>query len=187
MKPAGSRWSAAVPSGASEVKIRNTSVGTVYSAMSYLMTPSSGTQVEEEFSGLYMDMVCVDSEGKTVFNHKDASAVVKQGEDYTIYINVAAPVTSEADNLELRLTLPSGWEVFNTRMCADETLGNADVRSDEIVWYESLAAGENRKFSARVRAVYQGEYSLPPITCVSASDSRIHARLRNARIRVLAE
>ena len=187
VKPAGSRWSAAVPAGASEVKIRNTSVGTVYSAMSYLMTPSSGTQVEEEFSGLYMDMVCVDSEGKTVFNHKDASAVVKQGEDYTIYINVAAPVTSEADNLELRLTLPSGWEVFNTRMFADETLGNADVRSDEIVWYESLAAGENRKFSARVRAVYQGEYSLPPITCVSASDSRIHARLRNARIRVLAE
>ena len=112
---------------------------------------------------------------------------MKQGEDYTIYINVAAPVTSEADNLELRLTLPSGWEVFNTRMFADETLGNADVRSDEIVWYESLAAGENRKFSARVRAVYQGEYSLPPITCVSASDSRIHARLRNARIRVLAE
>ena len=82
---------------------------------------------------------------------------MKQGEDYTIYINVAAPVTSEADNLELRLTLPSGWEVFNTRMFADETLGNADVRSDEIVWYESLAAGENRKFSARVRAVYQGE------------------------------
>lgn len=98
---------------------------------------------------------------------------LSQGAEFYAHI-VVKKLTHDSKSLALTYAIPSGWEIWNDRLIADNASvddGHTDIRDDRINWYFNLRAGKSIEFKVRLRAAYCGHYLMPPTVCEDMYDS----------------
>ena len=130
----------------------------------------------------------------TDFDHKTLNpAQLKQGTDFSVTLKITN--TSGATtytNLALTHILPSGWEIFNTRL-GNESGGQdfdagityQDIRDDRVLSYFDLAPGKSITVAIRVQAAYLGRFFMPAIACQAMYDNTIYARTQGMWVEVV--
>ena len=90
--------------------------------------------------------------------------------------------------------IPSGWEIFNTRLGNEEGSGHGDfppgityqdIRDDRVLSYFDLAPGRTQTVSVRVQASYLGRFFKPAIACYAMYDNTVYARTEGAWVEVV--
>ena len=116
---------------------------------------------------------------------------LKQGTDFVCEVTVSNPGQLH-DLRELALTqvFPSGWEIRNTRLEADENHGaNAlfdyqDIRDDRVLTYFALATGQSKTFRIQLSATYAGRFYMPGPNCQAMYDNEVAASKSGTWVRV---
>ncbi len=178
VKTANTSWSRTLSKEVGSVKVTNTSSGVVYVGLVSRVTASCGTAVEAASSGISLSTVYEDLDGNSV-----NPSSLPQGSDFTLKVTVKNPDRNrDCRDLALRVGVPSGWEIFNSRLFSDggtETdskYSYCDIRDSEVLYYFNLPAGSTKNFSVRLSATYLGEFALPSISCEAMYDNTIFAR-----------
>jgi len=57
----------------------------------------------------------------------------------------------------------------------DENVLHKDIRDDRCNWFFDLGGNSSRTFTLKLRAAYEGEYTLPAVTCSAMYDPHIFA------------
>ena len=102
---------------------------------------------------------------------------LKQGEEFLAHIDVMQGVEPAA-SMALTYAIPSGWEIWNSRLMGGKVGAQADyvdIRDERISWYFSMTAGARRTFTVQLRAAYAGAYVLPPTICEDMYDPACRA------------
>jgi len=111
---------------------------------------------------------------------------LRQGIDFTIKVKIInTSGTTTYTNLALTHILPSGWEIFNTRLSNED--GNSfheysqgityqDIRDDRVLSYFDLLPGKSITVSIRAQAAYLGRFFMPAIVCQAMYDNKVYAR-----------
>lgn len=156
------------------VEIRNTADNAVYLNVISKFRQPGGQKVEAAQEGIKMSVSYLGADGKAI----DAGHIA-QGTDFNINVKVSGLISDDAGrNMVLSIPAASGWEIFNDRLYGAESRSDADYidyRDDCVNFYFSLASGESASFNVRVRASYQGEFTLPAISCEDMYHPEIHA------------
>jgi uncharacterized protein YfaS (alpha-2-macroglobulin family) len=128
------------------------------------------------------------------FNYKTLNpAQLKQGADFTITVKITnTGGTTHYTNLALTHILPSGWEIFNTRL-GNESGGQdfgvgityQDIRDDRVLSYFDLAPGKSVTVTIRVQAAYLGRFFMPAIACQAMYDNTVYARTQGMWVEVV--
>jgi len=93
-------------------------------------------------------------------------------------VKVSNPSTRDYRSLALSERVPSGWEILNDRLRGGAGEGEADyrdIRDDRCNWFFDLPHGKSRTFNLKLRAAYEGVYTLPAITCSAMYDPHVAA------------
>ncbi|MCL2246094.1 MAG: hypothetical protein FWC10_03160, partial [Lentimicrobiaceae bacterium] len=120
---------------------------------------------------------------------------LQQGKDFTIKVQITntSGVTTYT-NLALTHILPSGWEIFNTRLGNEEGgstrdysqgITYQDVRDDRVLSYFDLSPGKSITVSIRVQAAYLGRFFMPAIACQAMYDNTVYARTEGVWVEVV--
>ena len=159
-----------------EVTVKNTSEGPVYASL--LKSYPAPAKTEAAASGLSLRVAYFDLEGNPVNPVK-----MKQGDRFRAYVTVSNTDYSRSiENLALSYRIPSGWEIFNTRLYGGETESMEslsdykDIRDDSIAYYFSLAPGETKTFVIRLNATYKGVFLFPATSCEAMYEPAVFAR-----------
>jgi uncharacterized protein YfaS (alpha-2-macroglobulin family) len=116
-----------------------------------------------------------------------------QGTDFTINVRITNMSGSTTyTNLALTHILPSGWEIFNTRL-GDETgqqdfpdgITYQDIRDDRVLSYFDLLPGRSKTVSIRVQAAYLGRFFMPAVACQAMYDNTVYARTTGTWVEVV--
>lgn len=118
---------------------------------------------------------------------------VKQGTDFVATVKVTnTSAATDCSNLALTHIIPSGWEIFNERMVADESSAPAsegydyqDIRDDRVLTYFSLKARQSKAVKVRLQASYIGSFVLPAIQCEAMYDTSVQAKNKAGRTTVV--
>lgn len=97
-------------------------------------------------------------------------------------------------NLALVQVMPSGWEIENLRLSAEELPAwmegfrvnredYMDIRDDRVLWFFDLNQ-ESLDFVVKVTAVVPGDYILPPTLAEGMYDNRFHAEVPGKSVTV---
>ena len=89
--------------------------------------------------------------------------------------------------MALTFAVPSGWEIWNDRLVSGVEQAEAahtDIRDDRISWYFPLAAGQSKRFTARLQAAYCGRFAVPPAVCEDMYAPQCRAITANGRTEV---
>lgn len=164
--------SMAIRPEAGSVNVKNTSEGTLYAT---LVTASPVPVASAQANGLRLK-VSYTGENGAVLN----PAALRQGTDFTATVTVTnTSLGKDYTNLALMEMIPSGWEIVNERLLGTVSSQNSydyqDIRDDRSIWYFSLPLGTSKTFKLRLRAAYEGTFSLPAVTCEAMYDARINA------------
>ncbi len=156
------------------VEIRNTADNAVYLNVISKFRQPAGQKVEASQESISMSVSYLGADGKSIDTRQ-----IAQGTDFSINVKVSGLTSNEAGrNMVLCIPVASGWELFNDRLYGTETASDADYidyRDDRVNIYFSLAGGAGASFKVRVRASYQGEFTLPSISCEDMYHPEIHA------------
>ena len=118
---------------------------------------------------------------------------LNQGADFVINVSVTntSPSTNYT-NLALTHIIPSGWEIFNTRLGNESATGDfpegityQDIRDDRVLSYFDLAPGRTKTVSIRVQAAYLGRFFKPAIACYAMYDNTVYARTAGTWVEVV--
>ena len=93
-------------------------------------------------------------------------------------MKVSNPTSRDYKSLALSERVPSGWEIRNDRLRGGSLDGEADyrdIRDDRCNWFFDLPHGKSRSFTLKLRAAYEGIYTLPAITCSAMYDPHVAA------------
>lgn len=159
-----------------EVTIKNTSDGPIYASL--LSNSPAPSKTEAASSGLSLDIRYFDMDGNLINPNK-----VRQGDRF--YASVAVSNTDfnrSIENIALIYRIPSGWEIFNTRLYGVDTdvtesqSDYRDIRDDSMACYFSLAPGETKKFTIRLNATYKGVFVFPAASCEAMYAPSVFAR-----------
>ncbi len=156
-----------------EVQLQNMSDEALYVSLMNVSRAPAGTYVPEASNGLRISVVYRDADDNAI----DPS-YISQGTDFTATVKVYNPSRSYYNSVVLSECIPSGWEIQNDRMrgtVQEEKVDYKDFRDDRCNWFFSLRSGESRTFVLRLRAAYEGEYTLPSITCSAMYDPHVFA------------
>jgi uncharacterized protein YfaS (alpha-2-macroglobulin family) len=162
--------------GGNSTALKNNSAGPVSVRISSKEKAAARSKVEASASGLGLDVKYVALDGTPV-----NPSSIKQGSDFEAVITVTSKTLDEDyGSLALTMSLPSGWEISNDRMAgrvaaAQDSFTYNDIRDDSDSWFFDLPRGLSKKFTVRLRAAYEGSFTLPPVTCVAMYDSSVHA------------
>ena len=81
--------------------------------------------------------------------------------------------------------VPSGWEIRNERMTGAVTGGSSydykDIRDDRNIWYFSLGQGKSKTFVTKLRAAYEGSFTLPSVKCEAMYDASVFAQTASGK------
>lgn len=185
VKSAGSMWTRNVVQGATTVMLRNTSKGVLYASLASRAVVPAGTPVKAAASGVSLSVVYRDMDGD-VINPESVS----QGTDFTADVTVRnGSAAADLRNLALSVPVPSGWEIYNSRLFEGETDISArytacDIRDSEVRWYFDLPRSSVKTFSVRLSAAYPGEFILPSVSCEAMYDNSVFARTASGTARV---
>ncbi|MCL1968092.1 MAG: MG2 domain-containing protein [Bacteroidetes bacterium] len=124
---------------------------------------------------------------------------LKQGTDFIVKIKISnTNGTTKYENLALTHILPSGWEIFNTRLTDDaqtypntgktreysEGITYQDIRDDQVLSYFDLPPGRSITISIRAQAAYLGRFFMPAIACQAMYDNTVYARTEGVWVEV---
>ena len=130
---------------------------------------------------------------------KDGEELTRQfvhGDLIVAEITVKA-LTANLENVVVVDMLPAGFEIENPRLesragipwlkAQDFKPDYLDIRDDRLIFYGTFPRQRERKFYYALRAVTQGEFTLPPIAAEAMYDATKSTVTGSARIEVVAE
>ena len=157
-------------------KIVNTSDGAVHATLTTLSRTSAGQTVPARAAGIRLSVDWTDLSGKAV-----NPASLPQGTEFTATLTVTSGSSlDDIRDMALCLPLAAGWEIYNERLfsetvAAQNAYDYQDIRDDRCTWYFDLPMQTSKTFKLRLRAVYEGTFTLPPVTCEAMYDSTVAA------------
>lgn len=168
-------------SRAGSVSVRNMNgKGSIELSLLSSYRPKADESVEACSKGLKMTVGYTDYKGTP----EDVS-FLKQDTSFKAEISVVN-LGDDIENMALTYTVPSGWEIQNERMndSSYKNYDNLDIRDDSYKLYFSLKKGESKKFKIKLRAVYPGNYILPPAVCEDMYNPGCRATTSTRRVSV---
>lgn len=165
-----------------QLSIENKSDGTLYTQLiqsSYLITDNLPAITQ----GLSVNVRYRDMNGNPLAIDK-----LKQGTDFIAWVEVKSMGREVLKEIALTHIIPTGWEVYNTRVVnslTDEvTSGQSttprltyqDVRDDRILSYFDLNPEEVIRIPIRLQALYAGKFILPAVRVEQMYNSSIQGR-----------
>jgi uncharacterized protein YfaS (alpha-2-macroglobulin family) len=170
-----------------KVSIVNQGSGNLYLGRTTLTTPLEDLSPAQN-NNLKMTVEYTD------FGNKPLNpAQLKQGTDFTITLHITnTSGFTTYTNLALTHILPSGWEIFNTRI-GDESgrqdfgagITYQDIRDDRVLSYFDLAPGKSATVAIRVQVAYLGRFFMPAIACQAMYDNTVYARTQGIWVEVV--
>ena len=131
--------------------------------------------------------------------NKDGEQVARQfvhGDLIVAEITVKA-LTANLENVVVVDMLPAGFEIENPRLesragipwlkAQDFKPDYLDIRDDRLIFFGTFPRQRERKFYYALRAVTQGEFTLPPIAAEAMYDATKSTVSGSARIEVVTE
>ena len=161
-----------------KVDVKNTSDDVLYVTLTTVSRAPVGTTVPAEENGLKLSVSWQDASGKAI-----RATSIPQGTEFTAFVKVTNPTPSDYRSLALSERIPSGWEILNERMrggSGEEESDYRDIRDDRCNWFFDLPHGASKTFSLRLRAAYEGSYTLPAITCTAMYNPQVAANTESA-------
>jgi len=167
---------------AETLNLKNASKRTLYATVSVLGVPKAGAEKAlAEGLAIKVDYRNADS------NDVDITKL-KQSMDVEVAVEVSNNTDAKLDNLALTHIYPSGWEIQNRRLDADDAktslMDHQDIRDDRVLSYFSLKAGEKKQIITRINAAYLGRYYLPSISVEAMYDATKQARTKGRWVEV---
>ncbi|MGI0406653.1 alpha-2-macroglobulin family protein [Helicobacter himalayensis] len=132
----------------------------------------------------------LDENGVSVDISKIASA-----ESFWIRLDLISDGNALVENVALTQSLPSGWEIENTRLNDDKlpefVTKNADptryvdIRDDKIMWFFDLERAKS--VFVKINAITPGIYTLPPAYAEAMYDNSYEAASESQKVEVRAK
>jgi uncharacterized protein YfaS (alpha-2-macroglobulin family) len=172
-----------------KITINNKGTGNLYVGKTMISTPL------EDRSPAVNSNLKITVEYEDLNNKPLNPAQLQQGADFTAKIKITNinGVTTYT-NLALTHIIPSGWEIFNTRLGNEEGstqfeysegITYQDIRDDRVLSYFDLAPGKSITIPVRVQAAYLGRFFMPAIACQAMYDNTVYARTEGAWVEVV--
>lgn len=158
------------------LSVKNTSGGDLFVTVTTSGTPLPGQEAAKE-KGLSMSVSYTDKNGLKV-----DPARLKIGESFEIAVTVRNSTPQSISDIALEHILPSGWEINNRRLNADEDqrlesdITYQDTRDDRVNSYFDLSSGQSKTVTISVTAAYAGSFYLPAILAEPMYDASFYAR-----------
>ncbi|NMA73398.1 MAG: alpha-2-macroglobulin [Bacteroidales bacterium] len=136
---------------------------------------------------IQLEVKYTDMNGKSI-----VPDILAQGTEFYVNLRVSN-ISSRLDlrHLALSYILPSGWELFNTRMYDSDadlaktsTYTYQDIRDDRVLTYFDLPKNTHKIFRFRLQAAYKGSYILPAVQCEGMYDLNTFARTTASKVEV---
>ena len=160
------------------VEVKNTSSDILYATLTTVTRAPAGTTVPAEAHGLRISVSYQDASGKAL-----KATSIPQGTEFTAVVKVSNPTATPYRSLALSERIPSGWEILNERMrggADKEEADYRDIRDDRCNWFFDLPQGASKTCTLRLRAAYEGSYSLPAVTCSAMYAPQVAANTESA-------
>ncbi|MCL2183201.1 MAG: MG2 domain-containing protein [Chitinispirillia bacterium] len=172
-----------------KVKVTNYGSGNIYIGRTMISTPLEDNSPAIS-SNLRILAGYEDLNGRTMSVNS-----LEQGSDFTADIRVTNTSGSTTyTNLALTHIIPSGWEIFNTRLSEDENSSSSsdgityqDIRDDRVLSYFDLRPGQSKTISIRLQAAYLGRFFMPAVACQAMYDNTVYARTTGSWVEVVKE
>ena len=156
------------------VTVKNTGDGVLYVMLTSVSRTPAGVTIPAEAHGLQISVTYQDASGKNL-----KATTIPQGTEFKAIVKVTNPTTADYRSLALSERVPSGWEILNDRLrIGDASEGAADhrdIRDDRCDWFFDLPHGASKTFTLKLRAAYEGSYTLPAITCSAMYNPQVSA------------
>ena len=164
-----------------KVAVKNTADDFLYATLTTVAKAPAGTPVPASANGLKLTVSYKDANGQAL-----KADAIPQGTEFTVLVQVSNPTPTDHRSLALSERIPSGWEILNDRMRggADTGADYRDIRDDRCDWFFDLAHGATKTFSLKVRAAYEGSYTLPSITCSAMYNPHVAAATASGKTAV---
>ena len=156
-----------------KVEVKNTSDDVLYVTLTTVSRAPVGVTVPAEANGLRISVSYQDASGKEL-----KATSIPQGTEFKAIVKVTNPTPTDYRSLALSERIPSGWEILNDRMRGGSDESDADyrdIRDDRCDWFFDLAHGTTKAFTLKLRAAYEGSYTLPAITCSAMYNPQVSA------------
>ena len=166
-----------------KVEVKNTADDVMYATLTSISRAPAGTKVQAESNGLRLSVSYQDAQGNEL-----PVASISQGTEFTAVVKVTNPTQSDYRSLALSESIPSGWEIQNDRMRGGAVEGDAayrDIRDDRCDWFFDLAHGASKTFTLKLRAAYEGAYTLPSVTCSAMYNPQVSANTESGTTSVI--
>ena len=155
------------------VEVKNTSDDLLYATLTTVSRAPALTPVAAASNGLQISVSYQKADGTAVDPFS-----IPQGTEFTAVVKVSNPTSRDYKSLALSERVPSGWEIQNDRLRGGAGDGEADyrdIRDDRCNWFFDLPHGKSRSFTLKLRAAYEGIYTLPAVTCSAMYDPHVAA------------
>ena len=185
VKTANSLWTRTISPEATSVKLTNTSKGVLYAGFTSRSAAGCGERLKAFASGISVSVAYRDLDGNAI-----NPSSLAQGTDFTAEVTVSDISGGTAcRNLALTVGIPSGWEIFNSRLFGGEensaaAYSHCDVRDNGVVYYFDLSKASSKTFSIRLSAAYPGVFVLPSVSCEAMYDNSVAAGTASSTVRV---
>ena len=156
-----------------KVEVKNTTGDVLYVTLTTLTRTPVGVTVPAEANGLRISVSYEDASGNAL-----RPTSIPQGTEFTAVVKVTNPSPAGYRSLALSERIPSGWEILNDRMRGgsdDSGADYRDIRDDRCDWFFDLPHATTKTFTLKLRAAYEGSYTLPAITCSAMYEPQIAA------------
>ncbi|MCB0397809.1 MAG: hypothetical protein KDD36_14250, partial [Flavobacteriales bacterium] len=162
-----------------KVIVKNTSNGALYARICMQGIPPAG----EETDGASDLTLFVNY--KTLDGYAIDVSRLEQGTDFMAEVTITHTGVRgiDYDQMALSQLFPCGWEIINTRLDDNETLGRGidqptyqDIRDDRVYTYFNVGRSNKKTFRVLLNASYLGHYYLPAVQASAMYDETIYAR-----------
>ena len=166
------------------VTVKNTSDGVLYVTLTTVGRTPVGVTVPAEAHGLQIAVTYKDASGKEL-----RATSIPQGTEFTAVVKVTNPTQADYRSLVLSERIPSGWEILNDRLrmgdASEGVSDHRDIRDDRCDWFFDLGRGASKTFNLKLRAAYEGSYTLPTITCSAMYNPQVSANTESKTTAVI--
>jgi hypothetical protein len=165
------------------VEVKNAGDDVLYATLTSISRAPAGTKVPAEANGLRLSVSYQDAQGNALPVNS-----IAQGTEFTAVVKVTNPTQADYRSLALSESIPSGWEIQNDRMRGGVVEGDAayrDIRDDRCDWFFDLPHGASKTFSLKLRAAYEGTYTLPSVTCSAMYNPQVSANTESGTASVI--
>lgn len=166
-----------LPTENQKITIENRGEGNVYCQIQQSEQPYI-SRVKGTNNQISMKVEYQDANGNPV-----GISSINQGTMFLMKVTVKNETDSYKSYLALNQVIPSGWEILNNRLYADEAtvFTYQDYRHDRVVTFFDLKKGEQKEIVISLIATYLGDYYVPSTSCEAMYDNSVYARSSSAR------